>query len=562
MSTTQLLRAAQYLRMSTEHQRYSLGNQAAVIARYAAERGYELNRTYFDPGRSGLTLRERKGLQALLSEALRPDRQFDAILVLDVSRWGRFQDADQSAHYEYLCREAGVQVVYCAEPFENDGGPVSTLVKQIKRLMAAEYSRELSDKITRARLQQAGLGFYQGGTRMYGVRRMAVDATGEPRTLLRPGERKGVASDRVVLVPGPPEEASVVRRIFRRFVRDGRGLATIAAELNRSGLTAAHDQPWNPHLVRAVLTNELMVGNYTFNRTVRRLKGRGQANPPEAWVRVKVMAPIVSAAVFKLAQERLNTRRRERWQKSRVVRGLERLMREEGRISRSLIDRCSYLPSAMTVRRMFGGVGEAYELVGYQQTSLRWSIDNRAPAGNEEILRLLRHAFERRGHLSAKIIEEDRDLPSCRVICMRFGSLRQAYELAGLPHRPSDLQRRAYQRSVERGTAAVLTGALHGRRHLGPPMTDAEMISGLQAVFARAGYVSASLINAEAGLVSPTSYIRRFGSLHRAYQLAGLPSDKRELRPAAQKRGWRARKQKASVRTNLNEAGEPPHRAC
>jgi hypothetical protein len=29
---------------------------------------------------------------------------FDVILVYDVSRWGRFQDADESAYYEYLCK--------------------------------------------------------------------------------------------------------------------------------------------------------------------------------------------------------------------------------------------------------------------------------------------------------------------------------------------------------------------------------------------------------------------------------------------------------------------------
>jgi hypothetical protein len=32
------------------------------------------------------------------------------------SRWGRFQDADESAHYEFLCKSAGIPVHYCAEP--------------------------------------------------------------------------------------------------------------------------------------------------------------------------------------------------------------------------------------------------------------------------------------------------------------------------------------------------------------------------------------------------------------------------------------------------------------
>ncbi|MEO6246527.1 MAG: hypothetical protein ABIQ12_13930 [Opitutaceae bacterium] len=26
----------------------------------------------------------------------------------DVSRWGRFQDADESGYYEYICKRAGI----------------------------------------------------------------------------------------------------------------------------------------------------------------------------------------------------------------------------------------------------------------------------------------------------------------------------------------------------------------------------------------------------------------------------------------------------------------------
>ena len=72
---------------------------------------------------------------------------FTTILVYDVSRWGRFQDADESAYYEYICKRAGISVQYCAEQFENDGSPVSTIVKGVKRAMAGEYSRELSVKV-------------------------------------------------------------------------------------------------------------------------------------------------------------------------------------------------------------------------------------------------------------------------------------------------------------------------------------------------------------------------------------------------------------------------------
>lgn len=49
-----LLPVAEYLRMSTDHQEYSLDNQAGSIPQYAGLRGFEVVQTYADPGRSGL----------------------------------------------------------------------------------------------------------------------------------------------------------------------------------------------------------------------------------------------------------------------------------------------------------------------------------------------------------------------------------------------------------------------------------------------------------------------------------------------------------------------------
>ena len=95
--------AAQYLRMSTDHQRYSLENQALAISAYAAAEGYEVVRSYTDAGRSGVTTKRRTGLSQLLADVVGGKAAFKTILVLDVSRWGRYQDADEAGHYEFLC---------------------------------------------------------------------------------------------------------------------------------------------------------------------------------------------------------------------------------------------------------------------------------------------------------------------------------------------------------------------------------------------------------------------------------------------------------------------------
>jgi DNA invertase Pin-like site-specific DNA recombinase len=116
--------AAQYVRMSTDHQKYSTENQANAIKQYAAGRGIEIVRTYIDEGKSGLRLDGRDGLIKLIEDVEGGKTDFKIILVYDVSRWGRFQDADESAYYEYICKRAGIAVQYCAEQFENDGSPV------------------------------------------------------------------------------------------------------------------------------------------------------------------------------------------------------------------------------------------------------------------------------------------------------------------------------------------------------------------------------------------------------------------------------------------------------
>ena len=159
--------AAVYLRMSTEHQHYSLDYQGAAIQSYAERNGFEVVKSYVDPGKSGLVLRHRAGLSQLIQDVVSRNQPYRAILVYDVSRWGRFQDSDESAHYEFICRQAGASIHYCAEPFSNDGTMGSAIMKNLKRLMAAEYSRDLSDRMTLAMVRLVKDGFWAGSSPGY-----------------------------------------------------------------------------------------------------------------------------------------------------------------------------------------------------------------------------------------------------------------------------------------------------------------------------------------------------------------------------------------------------------
>src|SRR5258706_7686496 len=171
-------------------------------------------RTYADAVKSGLRIDGRDALKQLIHDVESKRADFAVILVYDVSRWGRFQDADESAYYEYICRRAQIEVHYCAEQFENDGSPVSTIVKSVKRAMAGEYSRELSAKVFIGQCRLIELGFHQGGSPGFGLRRMLRDVTGERKGILDRGEQKSIQTDRIILIPGPKEEGAIVRWMY------------------------------------------------------------------------------------------------------------------------------------------------------------------------------------------------------------------------------------------------------------------------------------------------------------------------------------------------------------
>jgi DNA invertase Pin-like site-specific DNA recombinase len=183
-----------------------------------------------------------------------------------VSRWGRFQDADESAYYEYICRRAGIQVAYCAEQFENDGSPVSTIVKGVKRAMAGEYSRELWAKVFAGQCRLIKLGFRQGGPAGYGLRRVLIDQSGSVKSELARGEHKSLQTDRVILQPGPDAEVAVVNQVYRWFVDDNLPESEIAERLNSQGTITDLGRDWTRATVREVLSNEKYIGNNVYNR--------------------------------------------------------------------------------------------------------------------------------------------------------------------------------------------------------------------------------------------------------------------------------------------------------
>jgi len=360
-----LIRAAQYVRMSTEHQKYSTDNQARVISKYADKRGFEIVRTYADEGKSGLKLDGRGALKQLLSDIESGLADYAAVLVYDVSRWGRFQDPDEAAAIEIICKRAGIRVHYCAEQFENDGSIGSSIIKTVKRAMAGEYSRELSVKVFAGQCHLIRLGYRQGGSAGFGLRRLLVDENGVPKGQLGRGEHKSIATDRVILVPGPAEEVATVREVYRRFVGERASEAELAQILNKRGIVTDLGRHWTRGTIHQLLINEKYVGNNVWARTSFKLKQARLRTSQEEWVRRDgAFEAIISRDLFHKAQQ-IIAERSERFSDDQMLALLKQILDRHGELSGLIIDEDENCPSSSSFRTRFGSLLRAYSLVGF-----------------------------------------------------------------------------------------------------------------------------------------------------------------------------------------------------
>jgi len=351
--------------MSTEHQQYSTSNQIDVIKEYASNNNMEIVNSFEDEGKSGLRIEGRDALKNLIDTVVKGEANFDTILVYDVSRWGRFQDADESAYYEYICRRAGITVIYCAEQFENDGSPTSTIIKSVKRAMAGEYSRELSSKVFQGQCKLIHLGYRQGGHAGFGLRRMLIDQNGAPKGILKYKEMKSIQTDRIILVPGPREEVEIVNWIYKQFVDYGKPEREIADMLNTQGVKTDLERSWNNATVRQVLINEKYIGNNIFNRRSFKLKKKRIKNPSDMWIRADgAFEGIVDPGLFIRAQE-VFRERSKKFTDDELLNMLKALYQKKGWLSSILIDECDSMPSSAVYKNRFKSLIRAYNLVGY-----------------------------------------------------------------------------------------------------------------------------------------------------------------------------------------------------
>lgn len=104
---------AYYRHSAQDRQENSIEIQQDQVRQFAEDNKIGIIREFIDRGITGLSTEKRDGFNEMLRDYVEGEKEaFYYILVLDVSRWGRFQDTDLSAYYDGLCAFRGFEVVY------------------------------------------------------------------------------------------------------------------------------------------------------------------------------------------------------------------------------------------------------------------------------------------------------------------------------------------------------------------------------------------------------------------------------------------------------------------
>lgn len=368
-------RAVAYYRHSAQdRQENSISIQQDQMRPWAKANSIEIIHESMDPGKSGLTAEGRPGFQDMMENWVKKRDDFQYILCLDVSRWGRFQDIDLSAQYSAECRKYGKEVIYTTLGMPREDDPLYPVYIQFERFRAAQYSRELSDKVFRGCVKIAQQGYWAGGKPRYGFRRLLLNEAREPVQILDPGERKSIQNQRVTLALGDEREVAVVRRIFREFTVDERQEQSIAEGLNRDGIPSPGGRTWDAAKVRDILTDERYMGTMVYNRTTQKLKTPSRANPKEKWVRTpNSFERMIEPETFARAQQ-IFAERARMYTPAYMLEKLETLFQSHGILRPSLVRAAPDMPSPSTYLKHFGSMDAAFQRL-FEQA--------RAHAGNQ-----------------------------------------------------------------------------------------------------------------------------------------------------------------------------------
>jgi DNA invertase Pin-like site-specific DNA recombinase len=153
------MNAVGYTRVSTEEQAeygHSMEAQEALIRDFAGARGWQVQRIYSDPGRTGRN-GHRPGLEQLIKDAQRG--QFDVVIVHAIDRL--YRNLEALLKTLQLLREHNVAFVSVSESLDFTT-PWGKLTLAVLGTLAEIYIDKLSAETTKGKVQRARKGLWNG----------------------------------------------------------------------------------------------------------------------------------------------------------------------------------------------------------------------------------------------------------------------------------------------------------------------------------------------------------------------------------------------------------------
>lgn len=282
-------RVAGYARVSTDsdEQENSYEAQVDYFTEYIQSRDeWVFVKIYTDEGITGTSTKHREGFNEMIADALAG--KIDLIITKSVSRFAR-NTVDSLTAIRKL-KDNGVEVYFQKENIYTFDGK-GELMLTIMSSLAQEESRSISENVT------------------WGIRKGFADG----KVMMPYGSFLGYCKGDNGLPEIVPEEAEVVRTIYRRFL-DGMTPHQIARSLTRANIpTPRGREIWSESTISSILTNERYKGDALLQKSfctdflTKKFK-KNEGEVPQYYVKNSHPA-IVSEEVYDLVQLEIEARR-------------------------------------------------------------------------------------------------------------------------------------------------------------------------------------------------------------------------------------------------------------
>lgn len=294
------MNCAIYIRVSTEKQRekYSLPAQRKALIEYSTSQGWEY-KIYDEGAGSGENLENRPQMMRLLKDA--KDGKFNVCLVIELERLSRDEDLFDWLTIKKTFRDSRVKMAtpnqyYDLEDDEDD------FLSDLFGALAKREKKKLLKRTKRGALEAVRQGKYIGNH-------------------FRLGHKYDKETQKLVVVP---EEAEVIKLIFKLSNDENMGSTTIADHLNKKCILTSLEfaqrkgvlkntngklqiGEWTGGVVWRILTNKIYYGEYWYNRVEQHHKRNVRKRPKEDWIRMEV-EPIITYEEFQIAAQRIKNR--------------------------------------------------------------------------------------------------------------------------------------------------------------------------------------------------------------------------------------------------------------